>query len=215
MRQCASAYYNSAIMEETTTQREQPGEKKETWWDFLRFALIATAIVLPIRLFIAQPFIVSGASMVPNFENGNYLIIDELTYRFEEPKRGEVIVFRFPFEPGRFLIKRIAALPQETIIIKDDTVTIKNAAHPEGFVWEQGVVRSSHRKAEQTVTLGENEYFVLGDNRDESADSRLWGVLRREYITGRPLLRLFPLPQLGLFPGVWQNSENAPKEKSL
>ncbi len=197
------------------TEAEPPAEKKETWLDFLRFAALATVIVLPIRLFIAQPFIVSGASMVPNFENGNYLIIDELSYRFEEPKRGEVVVFRFPFERTRFLIKRIAGLPKETLIIKDDTITIKNAAHPEGFAWEQGTIRSSRRGAEQTVALGENEYFVLGDNRDESADSRLWGVLSRELITGRPLIRLFPLSQIGLFPGVWPNNEGAANGRPL
>ncbi len=181
-------------------------EKKETWLDFLRFALIATLIVVPIRLFIAQPFIVSGLSMVPNFQNGNYLIIDELSYRFEAPKRGEVIVFRFPYQQSKFLIKRIAGLPNETITIKDDTVTITNAEHPEGFVWQQGTITSSGRKADQTVTLGASEYFVLGDNRDESADSRLWGTLPRELITGRPILRLLPLSQFAFFPAVWSDT---------
>ncbi len=185
------------------TQVVPPNQKKESFLDLIRFAVIAAIIVVPIRLFIAQPFVVSGASMVPTFATGHYLIIDELSYRFEKPKRGEVIVFRFPFEKKKFLIKRIAALPGETIVIKDDTVTIKNAEYPDGFLWQQGTINSSGRKANQTVTLKDDEYFVLGDNRDESADSRLWGPLQRNLITGRPLIRLFPLTQISLFPGEW------------
>ena len=180
------------------------GSTGESASEFFRFAIIAILIVVPIRLFVAQPFVVSGASMVPSFENGNYLIIDELSYWFEEPKRGEVIIFRFPSNPKKFLIKRVAALPGETILIKDDTVTIKNNVYPEGVLWEQGAIATSGRAAQQTVTLDADEYFVLGDNRDESADSRLWGPLQRDYIIGRPLVRLYPIPQIGFFPGAWR-----------
>lgn len=184
---------------------EQP--QKESWVDFVRFAALAAAIVIPIRLFIAQPFVVSGASMVPTFDSGHYLIIDEVSFRFEEPKRGEVVVFRFPPEPSKFLIKRIAGLPGETVEIQGDSVIIKDKAHPQGFLWQQGEIHSRGRRAAQTVTLGDNEYFVLGDNRDESADSRLWGPLKRSDIIGRPLIRLFPLADIGLFPGTWPPSE--------
>ncbi len=176
----------------------------DSFWDFVRFAALAALIVVPIRLFVAQPFIVSGSSMIPSYHDGNYLIIDELSYRFEDPKRGDVIVFRFPPEPSKFLIKRIAGLPGETIHIHNDTITITNKEHPEGFVWQQGAITASGRKAEQTVTLRSDEYFVLGDNRDESADSRLWGNLPRKYITGRPLLRLLPLSELAILPGAWK-----------
>lgn len=179
----------------------------ESFFDFIRFALVAAAIVIPIRLFIAQPFIVSGSSMVPSYGDGNYLIIDELSYRFDDPKRGEVIVFRFPLEPSKYLIKRVAALPGETIEIQGDTVTIYSSEHPEGFVWDQGAINSSGREAEQKVTLRDDEYFVLGDNRDESADSRIWGPLKREYITGRPFIRLFPVTDFGVMPGKWWSAE--------
>ena len=198
----------NAEMEPVLPEKTEP---KESWRDFIRFALIASAIVVPIRLFIAQPFIVSGASMVPNFQNGNYLIIDELSYRFEEPRRGEVVVFRFPYEPSKFLIKRIVGIPNETVVIEGDTITIKNTAHPAGFVWEQGAITSSGRPAEQTITLGADEYFVLGDNRDASADSRLWGALSRGNITGRPIVRLFPLSKIALFPGVWADQQDETK----
>ncbi|TSC57186.1 MAG: signal peptidase I [Parcubacteria group bacterium Greene0416_79] len=186
-------------MEETA---ETP-PKKESWIDFLKFALIAAAIVLPIRLYIAQPFIVSGASMVPTFENGNYLIVDEISYRFEEPKRGDVVIFRFPGEPKKFLIKRIAGLPNETVELENGAVRIKNEAHPDGFLWQQDARAPQSRPALQSITLKRDEYFVLGDNRDESADSRLWGPLKRTYIIGKPLIRLFPVTELKLFPGTW------------
>lgn len=209
-------YYNCTVMQEHFDETEEKipapkvpeaiseKEAKESWWDFLRFAVIAAIIVVPIRMFIAQPFVVSGNSMIPSYHNGNYLIIDEISYRFEEPKRGEVIVFRFPPEPSKFLIKRIAGLPGETVEIRDDTVTIVNGENPEGFVWTEGAIRVSGRKASQTVTLAPDEYFVMGDNRDESADSRLWGPLKREYITGRPIVRLFPFRDISLFPGAWK-----------
>ena len=185
------------------SETEAKCEEKESWWDFIRFAFLAALVVLPVRFFIAQPFVVSGASMVPTFDSGDYLIIDEVSYRFEPPKRGEVVVFRFPLEQKKFLIKRVAGLPGETIEIRGDTVTVTNAAHPNGFVWTQGVFASSGRRAEQKVTLAGDEYFVLGDNRDQSADSRLWGPLKRELIVGRPLVRLFPFGDIGLFPGEW------------
>lgn len=191
------------------TETKNNSAKKESWIDFFRFAVIAALIVVPIRLFIAQPFVVSGASMVPTFDTGHYLIIDELSYRFENPKRGDVVVFRFPFDPSKFLIKRIAGLPKETITIKNDVIRVTNAEHPESFIWEQETVRESGRRAEQQITLQDDEYFVLGDNRDESADSRLWGPLNKKLIIGRPIVRLLPLQKIDFFPGAWQtkNSE--------
>lgn len=182
---------------------QRPEGMKESFFDFIKFAVVAVLIVIPVRLFIAQPFVVSGASMVPSFESGHYLIIDELSYRFEDPKRGDVVVFRFPSEPSKFLIKRVAGLPNETIEIRGTDIFITNAERPKGFRWEQGEI-SAHRTAgAQKVPLGEDEYFVLGDNRDESADSRLWGALKRKLIVGRPLIRLFPLDEIGVFPGEW------------
>ena len=195
--------YNTLTMSEA----EISGGEKESWWDFIRFAFLAALIVLPVRFFIAQPFVVSGASMVPTFDSGDYLIIDEVSYRFEPPERGDVVVFRFPLEPKKFLIKRVAGLPGETVEIKGDMITVTNSLHPGGFVWAQGVFASSGRRAEQKVTLADDEYFVLGDNRDQSADSRLWGPLKRELIIGRPLVQLFPLGDIGLFPGEWATGE--------
>lgn len=147
---------------------------KNNTWEFIKVVLISLAIVLPIRTYIAQPFIVSGESMEPNFHDGEYLIIDELTYQFRQPRRGEVIVFRYPLNPREFFIKRIIGLPGETVEIQTGKVVAKAAPNV-------------------TMILSENEYFVMGDNRPNSSDSRFWGALPKNKIMGRALLRLWPI----------------------
>src|SRR3989344_5716676 len=87
-------------------------------WDLLKFAALATIIVLPIRAYVAQPFVVSGRSMVPTFQNGQYLIVDEISYRFHSPQRGDVIIFKYPKDPTKYFIKRVIGLPGETVEIK-------------------------------------------------------------------------------------------------
>ncbi len=175
-------------------------DKKESWWDIVKFALITALIVLPIRFFIAQPFIVSGPSMEPTFNNNDYLIVDEISYRFEKPKRGEVIVFKRP-EEKKYLIKRIIGLPGETLEIFGDSIVIKNAERPEGFILDQSFVVNAKSEPKKTVILSDTHYFVLGDNRPVSYDSRGWGALDEENIIGRPFLRLYPFNQIGIFPG--------------
>lgn len=171
-------------------------------WHTLFFVLAVAVVVLPIRFFVAKPFIVSGASMDPTFATWHYLIIDQFTYRFEEPQRGDVITFRFPQEPSRFFIKRIIGLPNETITLDGYTVTIKNQTHPDGFILEEPyVIDKNQKRTTMSVTLGEDEYFVMGDNRLESADSRYWGPLEKDRIIGRAFLRLFPFTAIDILPG--------------
>ena len=143
--------------------------------ELIKLTLIAFIIILPIRFFIAQPFIVSGTSMQPAFQAGNYLIIDLLSYRFEQPQRGDVVVFRYPLDPSLFYIKRIAALPGETV------------------VEDSGVLVAKGATTSPTLTLAKDEYFMLGDNAPESSDSRQWGPLQRKFIVGRVLVRAWPL----------------------
>lgn len=162
---------------------------------------MALIIVLPIRLFIAQPFIVSGESMETTFSTKQYLIVDQLTYHFNEPQRGDVIVFRYPKDPSSFFIKRIIGLPGDTITISGHTVTIQNDEHTEGFILNEDYILDLKPLGEHTEKLGEAEYYVLGDNRDNSSDSRSWGILPEENIVGRVFLRLFPFSKMGLFPG--------------
>lgn len=173
--------------------------------EIVRFALIALIIVVPIRMFVAQPFIVSGASMNNTFENGQYLIVDQLTYQFNEPSRGEVIVFRYPQDPSKFFIKRVIGLPGDTITIDGDAVTIFNEAHPDGARLQEPYVHTMENSNQLTETLSEQEYFVMGDNRDFSSDSRVWGILHEDKIIGRALVRLFPIRTASTFPGDYDS----------
>ncbi len=184
------------------TQTSLEDEKKEhPLAEIVRFSLIAILIVIPIRMFIAQPFIVSGASMDDTFHSGEYLIIDQISYYFNQPARGDVIVFRYPRDPSKFFIKRIIGVPGDTVTIEDARVKITNADHPEGFILEEPYIKSMLPAPSMTETLGEREYFVMGDNRDQSSDSRSWGVLQEERIVGRALVRLFPPGVVSYLPG--------------
>ncbi len=169
--------------------------------EFFTFVVLAVVIVLPIRLFIAQPFIVDGESMHPTFENGDYLIVDELSYRFEKPARGDVITFRYPGDPSIFYIKRIIGLPGETVAINRGIVSI---TEPGGtsFSLTEPYIAAEDATYTKTTVLGEGQYFVMGDNRPNSSDSRVWGVLPANDIMGRVLVRLLPPSELGLFPGA-------------
>jgi signal peptidase I len=154
-------------------------------------------------MFVAQPFIVSGASMETTFETGEYLIVDQLTYHFETPTRGDVIVFRYPKDPSKFFIKRIIGIPGDTISISGRVVTLTNKDNPDGVVLDEPYVQEMSPNGGLTETLGPNEYFVMGDNRNASSDSRMWGVLPRDNIIGRAFLRLFPVTDAAVFPGKY------------
>ncbi len=170
--------------------------------ELVKLILLAILIVAPIRLFVAQPFVVSGASMEDTFQHGQYLIVDQLSYHFNEPERGDVIIFRFPLEQSKFFIKRVIGLPGETVILQGKAVIIVNSEHPEGFVLDETYLSPDNLESESgTVTLSRGEYFVMGDNRKESSDSRTWGVLEDEYIIGKAFVRLFPLTEASLLPG--------------
>lgn len=172
---------------------------KQEVLELVRFTFIVLLIVIPIRVFIAQPFIVNGESMVPTFDNGDYLIIDEVSYRINEPDRGEVIVFRYPTNHKRFLIKRVVGLPGETVSISGNKVTITKADGAAVQLDEPYV--NGNFSSYGTWELGDSEYFVMGDNRQRSSDSRSWGVLPRDLIVGKTFLRMFPLNHIDYQPG--------------
>lgn len=167
------------------------------------YTVLALGLALFIRFFIAAPYVVSGASMEPTFFDWQYLIIDKLVYAIKAPERGDVIVFQLPHDANRSLIKRIIGLPSETVKISGSTVTIINEANPNGFELEEKYVDAQNATAGDRleVTLGAEEYFVLGDNRRVSADSRLWGKLPKADITGRVDARLFPFKTISVLPG--------------
>ncbi len=178
-----------------------PEEKSDSFFtELLKFVVVAAVIVLPVRLFIAQPFIVSGESMSPTFENGEYLIVDELTYRLDQPKRGDVVIFRYPRNPSEFFIKRIIGLPGETVTIKNGQVEVLTTSGAT-LALSEPYVKNLGNGADATYTVDQSSYFVMGDNRPESSDSRIWGLMPRENLIGRALVRLLPVGQAGLFPG--------------
>jgi signal peptidase I len=189
------------------TVRIMEQNRESFFTEMIRFALITLAIVIPIRLFLAEPFIVSGASMEPTFDTGDYLLVDKLSYHFEGPKRGDVVIFRYPKDPSTYFIKRIVGLPGDTVRINDGKVTIVDAAHPEGFTLNQSFL-SFVSSDSGTYVIGNDEYFVMGDNRPASSDSRTWGELPAKNIVGRAMLRLFPPKEIGVLPGNHRTTEN-------
>jgi len=158
---------------------------REYFLNLIEFVLLLILVVLPLRFFLFEPFLVRGQSMEPNFHNFDYLIIDKFTYQFREPQRGEVVVFRPPFDKKVFYIKRIIGLPLEKIIIDESKVIIFNNDYPQGFVLDESYLQNHYTLGKIEVNLGPNEYFVLGDNREASYDSRKWGPIKKEDITGR------------------------------
>jgi len=192
-------------MPEEAFQNEEV-RKSGFFKELIKFSLIAFLIVVPFRYFVAQPFIVNGASMDPTFHTGEYLIVDQLSYRaFDNPQRGEIVIFRYPKDPSKFFIKRIVGLPGETIEMRENIITIFNDEYPSGFSIKENYI--IHTKNDiLKVELEEDEFFVLGDNRASSSDSRIWGPLKQEFIVGRPIIRLFPLNRIQLFPGDYSEA---------
>ncbi|PIR41117.1 MAG: signal peptidase I [Candidatus Yanofskybacteria bacterium CG10_big_fil_rev_8_21_14_0_10_46_23] len=177
-------------------------EAKAFIWETLKIVIISLAIIIPIRYFVVQPFFVRGASMQPNFQNNDYILIDEISYRFKSPSRGEVVVFRSPEDTAQFFIKRIIGLPGETIQIRDGQVRIFNEQEPQGIVLSETYLPDNlQTDGVITVKVDPNEYFVMGDNRPNSSDSRRWGPVNTTLITGRVLVRVWPLSDFG-HPGL-------------
>ena len=171
------------------------------------FGLIAFGVVLPFRIYIAEPYIVDGASMDPTFETGDYLIVDKISHKLSRSDRNSVVVFKYPNDPSKNFIKRIIGLPGDIMTMKDGVVSVVNSENPKGFNVNQPYVvykclsLSSKCVSSFQKTLGPDQYFVMGDNRQESFDSRSWGPVPANNILGKPVLRLWPLNQIEILPG--------------
>ncbi len=157
--------------------------------DLTKITVLALLIVIPIRYFIFQPFMVRGASMEPNYHQSDYLIVDELTYRLRDPARGEVVVFNYPQNPSQRFIKRIIGLPGETISLdeKGEIKITNSQGNPVAFSpdWDYLGSKGYNQLTIQDIKLGQDQYFVMGDNHPASFDSRKWGPLPRDFIIGR------------------------------
>ena len=173
--------------------------------EMVKIAVLAGITIGLIRYFLFKPFYVKGASMEPTFYEREYLIIDELSYRFRAPERGEVIVFKYPENPQEYFLKRIIGLPGETVKISGGKVTIYNDEHPEGFVLDESYLPDDiATEGERTIKNSDTEYFVMGDNRPNSYDSRRFGSVDKSLIVGRAWLRGWPVSRAGLIekPGI-------------
>ena len=170
--------------------------------ELVKIVIISLVIIIPVRYFLIQPFYVKGASMEPNFYDREYLIIDEISYRFNEPKRGDIIVFRYPKDPQEYFIKRVIGLPGESVQIKDGKVYVFNQANPDGFALAEDYLSAdlkTYGLNEDKVVLGDKQYFVLGDNRNQSKDSRYFGAVNQSFIIGRVMFRGWPFNRVTVF----------------
>jgi signal peptidase I len=173
---------------------------KEIVLELLKLVVLAVSTIVIIRHFLFKPFYVKGASMEPNFFDHEYLVIDELSYRLREPARGDVVVFRYPNDPKEFFLKRIIGLPGERIKIAEGTITIYNSAHPEGKELHESYLPTDlFTIGEETAVIGENEYYVMGDNRSNSFDSRRFGAVNKSAIVGRAWFRGWPFSRIEKF----------------
>jgi signal peptidase I len=214
--------------EEDTGERKREvkpkQEKEEGFWGFVfdlaKIVILSLVIIIPVRTFLFQPFFVQGASMEPNFHDGEYLIVNELGYKktvvgtednnfftvepFKELKRGDVAVFRYPNNPKEFFIKRIIGLPGEKIEIKNGNVIVYNQENPNGGVLNEKLYIPDKKGKTDcdgrcVFELEDDEYLVLGDNRNHSSDSRRWGALSKDYIIGKVFLRAWPFDEIKFF----------------
>jgi signal peptidase I len=185
-------------------------QKVHTWQsevlDQIKGLIIYIVIYFVIKIYIAQPFLVKGRSMEQTFSDGDYLIVDQLSYNFTTPKRFDVVVFHTEFIPGggerEYYIKRVIGIPGDRVVIKDGKVILyENGSNTPTTLDEEYLIDGLKTLAPESIdiVLKQNQYFVLGDNRGNSSDSRYWGELDESYIIGKPLIRLFPFNTINVF----------------
>lgn len=170
--------------------------------DLIETIVMALAVFVVIYLFLFQPHQVRGNSMYPNFHDGEYILTDKISYRVGEPKRGDVVIFKAPRNEEYDYIKRIIGLPGETIKISSNQIIINNTALPESYLDKIITSSGSFLRPQDQILVPENNFFVLGDNRSHSSDSREWGFVPKENIIGKAWLRYWPPPAFGIVPAA-------------
>lgn len=169
-------------------------------------------LVKIVQAFLIQPFIVDGDSMLNTYHNQEFLLVDKLSYRIGVPHRGDVMIFKLyentanPYE-GKHLIKRVIGLPGEHVVVKDGVTTIYNKTSPLGFVLDEPYLTYKDPGKNVDITLDAHHYFMMGDNRPKSFDSREWGPLDEVNIKGQVLFRLYPFKVAGYEPGRYTFSK--------
>ncbi len=195
---------NNNLTEDSNNNKSESSffsEVKSFFFETIKVVILSLIVIVGIRSFVMQPFFVSGQSMEPNFHDGDYLIVDELSYKFGDPSRGDIIIFHYPNDVRLFYIKRIIGLPGEKIEITNNIITIFNSENPEGMKLDEDLYIPSDKiiLRDYVKELKNDEYYVLGDNRVASADSRVWGVLKKNFIVGRAWIRAWPFDSISVF----------------
>ncbi|WP_258361057.1 signal peptidase I [Moorella sulfitireducens (nom. illeg.)] len=168
--------------------------KASPWWkEILQSLVIAAVLALIIRSFLFTPFYIPSPSMEPTLYPGDRIIVNRLAYRLGEPRRGDIVVFRYPFDPGRDLIKRVVAVGGDTVEARDNVLYINGQPQPPAEYLPPGVVYSDFGP----VKVPPGSYFMMGDNRNNSADSRVWGTLDGKLIIGKAFLVYWPINRIG------------------
>lgn len=171
--------------------------------DFLETSVVALSIFVVIYLFLIQPHEIKGGSMEPTFHNNEYILTDKISYRFKEPQRGDVIIFKAPRNPDVDYIKRVIGLPKERIKILKGYVYINGEMLNEPYLVDKTIALPGNTIQEGVeITIPEGYYFVMGDNRPHSSDSREFGPIPNNLIIGHAILRYWPIGQMGIVPSM-------------
>jgi signal peptidase I len=186
---------------------EQAGSRsKSIVREFVETIVITFLIYFLIRTFLFENYRVLGHSMDPTLENNQFLVVNKLGYRLHDPERGDIIVFRDRGSDERKLIKRVVGLPGEVVEISDGQVFVDNRALDEVYIANQG------RYSQPPLQIPEGNYFVLGDNRNNSSDSRNWGTLPRDWVVGKAWVSYWPPRLWGIIPHEVYGGEGSKHE---
>lgn len=183
-------------MEQTDHERSFTGErpaKKSALTEITESIIIAVLLATVIRLFVLQPFYIPSGSMEPNLRINDRIIVSKINYRFTEPQRGDIVVFKYPLDPTRDFVKRLIGKGGETVALKNSKLYIDGKEIPENYL-PTGLRFEDFGP----VRIPEGHYLMLGDNRNSSDDSRVWGPLPKDHIVGKALLIYWPLDRLEL-----------------
>ena len=185
-----------------TPEKSEKGDFWQFSAELIKTALVVAVLAYVIRLFVIQPFIVDGSSMFPRFQTNDYLLVDKVSYRFHTPNRGDIVVFKYPLDTSVNYVKRIIGLPGETVRIQNGTVSILSGNQAQGTSLTEPYINGGAKTllpseaAQADFVVPTGHYFVLGDNRPASSDSREWGLLPQEDIIGKVIVQAYPLSRL-------------------
>lgn len=173
-------------------------------YEVARGIIFIIAILIVIVAILGTIYIVDGASMEPSFNDGEYILVEKLSYWLSTPHRGDAVILKFPGDPeNKKYIKRIIGLPGDKIVIKNQKVYINGSAINEFYL-----TYGTPTLPDLNITVGQKEYFVLGDNRENSNDSRIWGTCPEKLIIGKAWIIFLPLKNFSVIPEVEYNNFN-------